>query len=277
MIGTFKRALGIMIVTGSWATVPVNAGGNGEIRSGPGDEIASITLTRTGNQLALTGRPLRTGPHRERHTLVQIKEGENVLHELLLATERVSGSLRPVGRTAEPGVAVWIWGTDDALRAVRGVFGVPERDPRPPIDLDFGIEELTESSFADLPALDGIALLDLGDWVAVLLLDSKGVNGMRYVSDASPPDITQLYWICHALLSQQRMAGIEIPYVLSDCGDAVKTWPPPPSMRCCPKGCPECCCYAHNTCTSGSGSATCDRHLTCTCTGPDTCECGSTN
>jgi hypothetical protein len=174
----------------------------------------------------------------------------------------------------DKGIAIWIWGTDDALRALRGVFGASIHDPGAATELGLGIEELTESGIADLAAFEGIALVDLRDRIALLLLDSKGLRGIRYVSDNPLEDTAELYWLCLTLLSQQQMAGIEDLRSVPGCDDSMKEWPPPPTMRCCPAGCPQCCCYAQRTSTSNPASAVCDGQWECRCTGPDSCACG---
>ncbi len=257
----------------TWGLGHTIADNNRGTRLQTGDEISSITLTRATCPLDLSGRTLCTAKHREQHTLIQIKEGEEVLHELLLASKPGPGSFQTAGATVDKGVVVWIWGTDDALRALRGVFGATVHDRGAPIDLDLGIEELTEPRIADLAALEGVALIDLRDRIAVLLLDSKGVTGMRFVSDSTVEDPAELYWLCLTPLSQHQMAGVEQLYLRPGCGDSVKDGPWPPMMNCCPKNCPQCCCSAHDTCTSGPDKATCDGLRECRCTGPEFCAC----
>jgi len=268
-----KADVVMLVAVLTWGSWEASAANDRVVPERSGREITSFTLTRVGSPLELTGRALRNSKHREQHMLMQIKEGEETLHELLLGSGRASGSLKPASRTVDPGVAVWIWGTDAGLRVMMGALGHGKNRLYEPPLLHLGMEEFTVPGNADLTTLEGVALFDRRDHVVVLLYDWNGIAGMRFLSDGAHNDPSELYQRCFDILGRQDMARIQNTRLVDIPGEPVEKRDPP-QLRCCPKDCPQCCCTAYNWCNSGPQTASCDGLKVCNCTGPDSCACG---
>jgi hypothetical protein len=280
MNARIKVMLAVMVVTaGLYADQEAGFSSRDRIHEGK-HRVTRVAIVTTSGPLTLLGRALQVGANREPLTLVQVRDDQRTLHEMIVAVDQSLHGLKPFGRPREAGVAIWVWGTSTGL-AVAGE-GLGRVDDTPPdlSQLPLGLARLSEKDWEGAAALEALVGVDLGKRFVLLLYDESNLVGVRFLSTDPNDDPQRLAQLSFDLLAKQKMGFINIngngfpPPSTALGGVASPDEGGIPQAMCCVTcGDKTCCCTSPNGCTNGPSGPNCDNEITCSCTGPNSCRC----